>query len=219
MQLLFGEPRSPSDLGKPVSGKLDLVEVLIRPGRTPKPARLAQLRSNQRPELSLSVLAGEEVLGADAASAIDLVARSVEALSARSVVVRVPASLRPGQQSERRIQGTLSALADACSAEILFEATGLWQPPATRALCRSWGVGRVLRFEELATELEPGPKPYLRVVQLGTGRTRFHKYIDAVAATLSQCDSACVVVEGGSAASVRQAVSDALIPFEQDDVE
>lgn len=219
MHVLFGETRSPTDLGKPVSGKLDLVEILVRPGRTPKAQRLAEMRKRQRSQLVLSVVAGEEVVGPAAEAAVDVVARSCSALSARYLIVRVPTALRPGRSSERAIEKAIASLSSACDTELLLEATGLWQPHTTRALCRALGVGRVQTLEELASTLEPEPKPYLRVVQLGAGRARFNKHVDAAAAALSQCQEACVVVDGGSAAVVRQALEGALVSFLEDAVE
>jgi hypothetical protein len=219
MHLSFGEPRSPAELGKPIAGKLDFVEVSVRPGRTPKPAKLLQMKKRQRDSLAFSVLAGEQVLDSDPSEALELVKLASEALSAEFIVVRAPSSLRPAGASEKRIERALSALSDVSGATLLFEPSGLWQPPATRRLCRAWGVGRVLRVEDMAQEPEPLASAYIRVVQMGTGRSRLAKHLDAAAMALQTCDGVHVLVEGGDTNRVRSAFELALTPFEQDSVE
>jgi hypothetical protein len=113
--------------------------------------------------------------------------------------------LRPGRASEQRIERALRSLDGVSGSRLLFEASGLWQPQATRTLCRGWGVQAVDRLEDMANALELPARPYVRVVQIGTGRSRLPKFVDAAARSLAQCDEAAVVVQGGGFGRVRSA--------------
>lgn len=219
MRVLYGEHRNPTELGKPVPGKLDFVELVVEPGRTPKPAKLAELRRRSKPDLAFSVVAGDACLEADPSAALELVVQAVEVLGARFLIVRAPSSLRPGRASEQRIERALRSLDSVSGTTLLFEASGLWQPQATRALCRRWGVQAVDRLEDIADAFELPARPYVRVVQIGTGRSRLPKHVDAAARSLAQCDEAAVVVQGGGLARVRSAFEAILGDVEPDGLE
>lgn len=196
MPILFGEPRRPSELGRQVPKRVDLFEVRVDP-KLPKPAKL-QVLAKERPKLQFSVVAGDAVFGPDAPAALALTQAIADALRARYLVVRAPASLRPGPSSEKRVAEVLSALSRP-GTQLVFEPSGLWQRPRVRALAAEANA----LFSQRLDELEPVASLYLRIVQLGTGRALLGRKLEALAAVVQGCSDACIVVEGGSVAAVR----------------
>lgn len=196
MPTLFGEPRRASELGRAVPKRVDLFEVTANQ-HLPKPAKL-RIVAADRPKVAFSVIAPDTALGPDGALAKTTARAAADALGARYLVVRAPATLRPSASSERLVLATLAELGGG-GARLVFEPSGLWQRPRVRALCAEANALFVQRLDEL----EAAEELYVRIVQIGTGRSLLGRKLDAFASAVSQSSNAIVIVEGGGTAAVR----------------
>jgi hypothetical protein len=196
MPTLFGEPRRASELGRAVPKRVDLFEVTAGP-QLPKPAKLRVVAAN-RPKVGFSVVAQDTALGPSGALAKTTARAAADALGARYLVVRAPATLRPSAASERLVVATLAELGGG-GARLVFEPSGLWQRPRVRSLCAEANALFVQRLDEI----EAAEDLYVRIIQIGTGRSLLGRKLDAFASAVSQSSNACIIVEGGGTAAVR----------------
>jgi hypothetical protein len=191
------------------------LEVRLEPARIPKRSTLIAVRQRFSTVGAFSVVTSDRALGDDGESALDAALEAAEALEARFVVLHAPQSLRPGTASEKRVLTALGKLATGVGerpTQIVFEPSGLWQRSRVRSLCAETGA----LFAQQPDELEVQSTLYLRLVQLGTGRARLSRQLDAIAETIAGCEEAWVVVVGGGTPTVERALIDAVSAYEEE---
>lgn len=193
MNVVIGRTISRGDLSRAVKKPFQLLELTARVGALPKAARLRQLSSDAPEGFVFSVVVDPACFGEGELQqrAIDYAAGVAAALDARFLVLRSPSSFRPGPVNEKKLLELVERLRKH-PFDIAWEPSGLWQPSQTRGVAERAGILRVQRLEQF----EPEPRVYLRLVQIGVGRSRLNSQLDELAASLAACEQGYVVVEG-----------------------
>jgi uncharacterized protein YecE (DUF72 family) len=197
MQLRVGQ--SPSALAIARYGKhLNLLEVRLDNG-APRRRTLEAMKSESPADLVFAVVVPKrltsleaEAVEADVAPVIET-ARSLEA---RWLVVRTPATARPGARTRARLTRLIELLKPA-EVPIAWEPSGLLAEAEAEALAASLGV--TLARDPARDDLPEGPVAYGRIQALGAGGRVRSSAIERAADRLAEFAEAYVIIEGDNA--------------------
>lgn len=198
--MLLRVGQSPSALAIARYGKhLDLLEVRLDNG-TPRRRTLEAMKSEAAPDMVFAVLVPKKLglLDTDVQEADD-VAGAIETarnLAARFLVLRTPASARPGARTRARLTRLVELLKPA-EVGVVWEPSGLLAEAEAEALAESLGV--TLARDPARYDLPAGEVAYGRIQSLGAaGRVRTSA-IERAAERLAGFEEAYVVLEGDNA--------------------
>jgi len=197
--MLLRVGHSPSALALARYGKhLDLLEVRLDNG-APRRRTLEAMKSESPADLVFAVLVPKR-LGSLEQEATEPELQSVidtaQALSARWIVLRTPASARPGARTRERL-GQLVARLKAAGVAIAWEPSGLLAEADADVLAATLGV--TLARDPARDDLPEGPVAYGRIQALGTGGRVRSSAIERAAERLAGFAEAYVVLEGDNA--------------------
>lgn len=198
--------------------KFNVLELLAEPQRLPKLPKLRQWRETAPDDFVFSVVLSPACLGGDEAAerSLSYALQVVEAVSAPWVVIRSGPQLRPGSSGEKVIGAVVSKIRDVLpTANLAWEPRGLWSGKALRRAAEQLGVVAVVD----AREAEPSDVLYVRHRHIGVGTRTNSRQVEALALACVQSGEALVVVDGGSAAPLRQQLTELFEEFAEDDAE
>jgi uncharacterized protein YecE (DUF72 family) len=201
--MLLRVGQSPSALAIARYGKhLDLLEVRLDNG-APRRRTLEAMKSESPADLVFAVLVPKRLAaleqdpsegeGPALATSVIETARS---LSARWLVLRTPASARPGSRTRERL-AQLVRLLQPAGVPIAWEPSGLLAEAEAEALAASLGV--TLVRDPARDDLPEGPIAYGRIQSLGTGGRVRSSALERAADRLAGFEEAYVVLEGDNA--------------------
>jgi hypothetical protein len=177
---------------------LNLLEVRLDNG-APRRRTLEAMKSESPADLVFAVLVPKLLGSLEAeASETDVVGaiETARALAARWLVVRTPATARPGARTRARLTRLIELLKPA-GVPIVWEPSGLLAEAEAEVLAESLGV--TLARDPARDDLPEGPVAYGRIQALGAaGRVR-SSAIERAADRLAGFEEAYVVIEGDNA--------------------
>jgi uncharacterized protein YecE (DUF72 family) len=195
----------------------DLLEVKCDPA-PPSPKHLKRLRSEAPEGFVFSLVVGRSL--ADLAvsepdpKVVTATRDAAQALGARWVLVRTPASVTPSARSRARLERLVKALAGAAEG-IAWEPRGIWTDEEVLTVAEELGVTPVRDLAE--HEPPPGEVIYTRLIGLGRNLRIGSGAIERVAERLEEATLGFVVVEGQGGVAVAKALRGASV--EADDEE
>jgi uncharacterized protein YecE (DUF72 family) len=194
----------------------DLLEVKCDPA-PPSSKHLKRLKAEAPDGFVFSLVAGR-ALSDLAASEPDekLVAatrEAAQALGARWLLVRTPASVTPSARSRARLARLVAALGGAAEG-IAWEPRGIWTDEEVLAVAEELGVTPVRDLAE--HEPPPGDVVYTRLIGLGRNLRIGSGAIERVAERLEDATLAFVVVEGQGAVAVAKALRGSVVDAEDE---
>ncbi len=199
MKLRVGRPALIGDFAR-YAERFDLLEIRTDAGRAPRRKRLRSFRE-QAPQgfvfsvvlpASLSSLTQDEDERARVLSMAD-------ELDAAFLLLRTPASVRPGKATVERLAGLVSSFEGRT---LVWEPAGLFDEETSSVVAKEIGV---LAVRDLSCEdSAPGPVSYTRVKSLGHGGRVSSSVADRLADKLEDKDEAYVVIDGRGAFGVAQ---------------
>jgi uncharacterized protein YecE (DUF72 family) len=139
---------------------------------------------------------------------------AAQALGARWVVLRTPATVQPSSRSRARLQRLVKALEGAAEG-IAWEPRGIWSDEEMVATAEELGLTLV---RDLA-EHEPPPSEvvYTRLLGLGRNLRVGSGAIERVAERLEDATLGFVIVEGQGAVAVSRALRGTTVEADEDD--
>jgi hypothetical protein len=187
--------------------KLNFLEVLAEPHRLPKLKVLAEHRKQAPEGFEFSVVIAPGALLEGGRSLFEYGLDVSRTLGARWVIVRSPASVRPGSSSERLLATVFEDVrARVGECRIGWEPRGLWEGRACHRLAEGWGVSLVSDVHDVAA----ASVVYARLLRLGTGARTSARLLEKLALALIQAEAGYVVVDGGPALPVRRELEEIL---------
>jgi uncharacterized protein YecE (DUF72 family) len=179
----------------------DLLEVKSDP-TPPSVKQLRRLRQ-QAPEGFLFSLVLPRKLAelseTPAAAALTDVRAQAEALAARFVLVRTPATFTPSARARSRLRALVEGLRGAAGS-IAWEPRGIWTDEEIAACAADLDL---LAVRDLAEhDPVPGPLVYTRLLALGRNAKVGSGAIERVAERIEEAEEAFVIVEGQGAVAV-----------------
>lgn len=196
--------------------KFDFLELHAEPHRLPKLARLAEYRERAPEGFVFSVVLASGCLasGPEGRRLLDYGLEVQRALQARWLVLRTPPSLRPGSSGEREVGEALARLRErAPDVRLAWEPRGLWAGPALRRTAERFGAQPVVDIREV----EPATCIYARLLALGVGTRTQGRWLERVVETFVTAEEAYLVVDGGSASSLKNELTQLLAEAAEDD--
>ncbi len=197
----FGLPTLQGGLAGYVKS-FDLLELRCDPA-PPTLKHLGRLRREAPAEFDFALVAGralaELASGLPDPAIVEATRRAAEALSARWLVIRTPASAAPSARTRAKLGRLVEALKGA-AAGIAWEPRGMWTDEEVVALASELDVTLV---RDLA-EQEPPPSPvvYTRLLALGRNSRLGSGAIERVTERLESAEEAFIVIEGEGGAGV-----------------
>jgi uncharacterized protein YecE (DUF72 family) len=181
--------------------KFDFVEVRAEPSLVAK--RLRRLREGAPEHFAFSVVAPRELCLLERSipdRALVDSARSVsEALSARFVLLRTPATVAPSQRTKARLAALVDALRGAAK-DVAWEPRGIWTEDESEAFADELGVALV---RDLAEQDPPASEVvYTRLLALGRNQRIGSGALERLAERIAAASEAFVIVEGDGAVGV-----------------
>jgi uncharacterized protein YecE (DUF72 family) len=181
--------------------KFDFVEVRAEPSLAAK--RLRRLREGAPEHFAFSVVAPRELCLLDRSvpdRALVDSARSVsEALSARFVLLRTPATVAPSQRTKTRLAALVDAVRGAAK-DVAWEPRGIWAADESEAFADELGVALV---RDLAEQDPPASEVvYTRLLALGRNQRIGSGALERLAERIAAASEAFVIVEGDGAVGV-----------------
>lgn len=181
--------------------KFDFLEVRAEPSLAAK--RLRRLREGAPEHFTFSVVAPRELCLLDGSApdrALVAAARSgSEALGARFVLLRTPATVTPSQRTKTRLTALVDAVRGAAK-DVAWEPRGIWTPDESEAFADELGVVLV---RDLAEQDPPASElVYTRLLALGRNQRIGSGALERVAERIASADEAFVIVEGDGAVGV-----------------
>lgn len=191
--------QSPSQLAMSRYAKhLNLLEVRLDNG-APRRRTIESMKGEAPPHFVFAVVVPKaisalesEATEADVASTIE----TARALAARWIVLRTPATARPGARTRARLT-QLIGLLKAAEIAIAWEPAGLLAEAEAEAVAASLGV--TLARDPARDDLPEGDVAYGRISSLGTGGRVRSSAIERAADRLAGFEEAYVVIEGDNA--------------------
>jgi uncharacterized protein YecE (DUF72 family) len=175
---------------------LDLLELRAEPGSLPRPGRLRDWASRVPESFVFSIELPRQVAslegGPGATRALGYALRAAEALGARWLVLRTPASVTPGRRSRSRLHGLLQQLPRG-RPRVAWEPGGLWEDLDAERLAAELQV--VLVRDLTRVQPPPGDVLYARLRELGRSSRLGAAAIDRVADYLVGRNEIYLVVE------------------------
>jgi uncharacterized protein YecE (DUF72 family) len=200
----------------------DFLEVRAAPA-LPSPSRLRRIRSEVPEGFSFSLVVPPklaELAVSDLDPALVEATRvAANALGARWLALRTPASVAPSARSRARLARLIEGMQGAAQS-IAWEPRGVWTDEDAEATAAELGVVLVRDLAEY--EAPPGPVIYTRLLALGRNSRIGAGTIEMVAERIEGAEEAFVIAEGrgavGLAKQLRQVeVDDASDDDDEDD--
>lgn len=181
--------------------KFDFLEVRAEPSLVAK--RLRRLREGAPEHFAFSVVAPRELCvlerSAPDRALVDAARSASEALSARFVLLRTPATVTPSQRTKTRLAALVDALRGVAK-DVAWEPRGIWAPEESEAFASELGVTLV---RDLAEQDPPATSVvYTRLLALGRNTRLGSGALERVAERLEDAEEAFVIVEGDGAVGV-----------------
>lgn len=196
--------------------KFDFLEVRAEPSLAAK--RLRRLREGAPEHFAFSVVAPRELCLLDRSepnrALVDAARSASEALSARFVLLRTPATVTPSQRTKTRLTALVDAVRGAAK-DVAWEPRGIWTEDESEAFADELGIALV---RDLAEQEPPaGEVVYTRLLALGRNTRIGSGALERVAERLAAAEEAFVIVEGEGAVGVARRLRE--LPDELDDDE
>ena len=181
--------------------KFDFLEVRAEPSLAEK--RLRRLREGAPEHFTFSVVAPRELCLLDRSAPdralVDAARSASEALSARFLLLRTPATVAPSQRTKTRLAALVDAVRGAAK-DVAWEPRGIWTEDESEAFAEELGVALV---RDLAEQDPPGTAVvYTRLLALGRNTRLGSGALERVAERLEGAEEAFVIVEGEGAVGV-----------------
>jgi uncharacterized protein YecE (DUF72 family) len=195
----------------------DLLEVKCDPA-PPSAKHLKRLKSEAPEGFVFSLVAGRGLadlaLSEPDAKLVSATRDAAQALGARWVVVRTPATVQPSARSRARLERLVKALAGAAEG-IAWEPRGIWSDEEMLAVAEALGVTLVRDLAE--HDPPPGDIVYTRLIGLGRNARIGSGAIERVGERLEDATLGFVVVEGQGAVAVAKALRGVEVDSEDED--
>ena len=151
----------------------------------------------------------------ETAQAWDVTAIAVAVCGDGLLAVRTPLSLSPGALGRRRLQAFVAAR-KAEGLDVIWEPSGLWEPPEALAFGRSVGAHVLLpafeggrpRYESDTSTTLLGADAWLHVAPHGSRQTLNPGQVDAVADHVADHPDATIIVSGRRALAAIRSLAD-----------
>jgi uncharacterized protein YecE (DUF72 family) len=197
--------------------KFDFLELRADPSLLAA-KRLRRLREGVPEHFSFSVVAPRELALLDRATPdkafLDAARAVAEALKARFLLLRTPATVAPSQRSRGRISTLVDALRGAAK-DVAWEPRGIWTDDEAEAFAQELGVTLV---RDLAEQDAPaGNVVYTRLLALGRNTRMGSGAVERVAERIADAEEAFVIVEGDGAVGVARRLREARDEDDDDD--
>jgi uncharacterized protein YecE (DUF72 family) len=195
----------------------DLLEVKCDP--TPPSARhLKRLRSEAPEDFVFSLVAGRALSdlaqSEPDAKVVSATHDAAQALGARFVVVRTPASVQPSARSRARLGRLVQALEGAAEG-IAWEPRGIWSAEEMVAVAEELDLTLVRDLAE--HEPPPGDIVYTRLLGLGRNTRIGSGAIERVGERLEDATLGFVIVEGQGGVAVAKALRGSAVELDDED--
>jgi uncharacterized protein YecE (DUF72 family) len=195
----------------------DLLEVKCDPA-PPSLRHLKRLRSEAPEGFVFSLVAGREL--SDLAQSepdtkvVSATHDAAQALGARFVVVRTPASVQPSARSRARLERLVKALEGAAEG-IAWEPRGIWSDEEMIAVAEELDLALVRDLAE--HEPPPGDIVYTRLLGLGRNARIGSGAIERVGERLEDATLGFVIVEGQGGVAVAKALRGSAVEIDDED--
>ncbi|HEV8550186.1 MAG TPA: DUF72 domain-containing protein [Polyangiaceae bacterium] len=216
LSLHFGLPRLKGRLGE-YKKAFDFVEVLCDPA-PPTLKHLGRLRREAPEGFHFGLVAGRALseLGSTTpdAALIEATRRAAQALEARWLLLRTPASAGPSARTRTKLARLVEALGGAASA-LAWEPRGMWTDEELMAVTEELGLTLVRDLAE--QDAPPAPIVYTRLLALGRNSRLGSGAIERVTDRLDEAKEAFIVIEGDGAVGVAKRLRASLGQARADD--
>jgi uncharacterized protein YecE (DUF72 family) len=199
----------------------DLLEVKCDPA-PPSTKHLKRLKGEAPEGFVFSLVAGRAL--ADLAQTepddklLALTRDAAQALGARWLVVRTPATVQPSARSRARLERLVKGL-DGAAEGIAWEPRGIWSEEEMLAVAEALGLTLVRDLAE--HDAPPGDIVYTRLLALGRNTRIGSGAIERVSERLEDATLGFVIVEGQGGVAVAKALRGSVVDAddEEDDEE
>jgi uncharacterized protein YecE (DUF72 family) len=197
----------------------DLLEVKCDPA-PPSARHLKRLRSEAPEGFVFSLVAGRALSdlaqSEPDAKVVSATHDAAQALGARFVVVRTPATVQPSARSRARLERLVKALEGAAEG-IAWEPRGIWSDEEMVAVAEELDLTLVRDLAE--HEPPPGDIVYTRLLGLGRNTRIGSGAIERVAERLEDATLGFVIVEGQGGVAVAKALRGSAVELDDDDAD
>jgi hypothetical protein len=225
LRLHFGLPRLNGRLPE-YQKSFDFLEVPCEPA-PPSLKHLARLRREAKAGLEFGLVAGKALselgTGSPDAALIEATRSASDALGARWLLLRTPASAGPSSRTRTKLARLVEALSGAAQG-LAWEPRGMWTDEELVAVASELGLTLVRDLAE--QDAPPAQVVYTRLLALGRNSRLGSGAIERVTERLAEAEEAFIVIEADGArgvakrlrASLGEAQADAAA-FDDDDAE
>jgi uncharacterized protein YecE (DUF72 family) len=197
----------------------DLLEVKCDPA-PPSARHLKRLRSEAPEGFVFSLVAGRALSdlaqSEPDAKVVSATHDAAQALGARFVVVRTPATVQPSARSRARLERLVKALEGAAEG-IAWEPRGIWSDEEMVAVAEELDLTLVRDLAE--HEPPPGDIVYTRLLGLGRNTRIGSGAIERVAERLEDATLGFVIVEGQGGVAVAKALRGSAVELDDEDAD
>jgi hypothetical protein len=226
LRLHFGLPRLNGRLPE-YQKSFDFLEVPCEPA-PPTPKHLARLRREAKAGFEFGLVAGKTLTelgtGSPDAALIEATRAASDALGARWLLLRTPASAGPSSRTRTKLARLVEALSGAAQG-LAWEPRGMWTDEELVAVASDLGLTLVRDLAE--QDAPPAEVVYTRLLALGRNTRLGSGAIERVTERLAEAEEAFIVIEADGArgvakrlrASLGEAQADAAFDDDDDDEE
>lgn len=199
MLLRVGRPTLIGEFAR-YAERFNLLEVPTDAGRAPRRKRLKSLREEAPDPFTFSVVLPATLSSLDPDDdERGRVLGIADELAAEILLLRTPASVRPGTRTTERLAALIRSFDGR---RLVWEPAGLFDAETAGAVAEQVGV---LVAHDLSREdAAPGPVVYTRIKSLGHGGRVSASAADRIADRLEDAEAAYVVLDGRGAFGVAQ---------------
>jgi uncharacterized protein DUF72 len=201
LRLHFGLPRLNGRLPE-YKKSFDFVELPCEPA-PPSVKHLARLRREAGETFQFGLVAGRALTelgtGSPDPELIAATRRAAEALAARWLVLRTPASAGPSARTRTKLARLAEALSGAATG-LAWEPRGMWTDEELVGVATELGLTLVRDLAE--QDAPPAEVVYTRLLALGRNSRLGSGAIERVTERLAEAEEAFIVIEGDGARGV-----------------
>jgi len=213
--LHFGLPRLKGRLPE-YAKSFDLLEVQCEPA-PPTPKHLGRMKREVPEGFQFVVVAGRSIAelasSAPDAALVEATRNAAQALEARFVLLRTPASAGPSARTRARLARLCESFAGA-GRGIAWEPRGMWTDEEVVEVAAELGVTLVRDVAE--HDAPPGPVVYTRLLALGRNQRLGSGAIERVSERLVDAEEAFIVIEGDGPGGVAKRLRASLGQLRED---
>jgi len=201
LRLHFGLPRLNGRLPE-YQKSFDFLEVPCEPA-PPTVKHLARLRREAKAGFQFGLVAGKALTelgsGSPDAALVEATRRAAEALGARWLLLRTPASAGPSARTRTKLARLAEALSGAAEG-LAWEPRGMWTDEELVTVASELGLTLVRDLAE--QDAPPAAVAYTRLLALGRNTRLGSGAIERVTDRLAEAEEAYIVIEADGARGV-----------------